>query len=105
MDAGGRIFPCCASPRPDADLVFAQLNGNASADAFNSAKHQVSRMFFSDPEAYQAVRKAHGLEGDPYCINCEWNKTSANADSEDIVYYFQTAGLLDGDSLKRVACW
>jgi hypothetical protein len=42
MDATGRIIPCCAAPRPDADLVFDTFDG-ASPDSFNTEKYRLAR--------------------------------------------------------------
>ena len=103
MDAGGRIFPCCCSPRPNADLNFAQFDAGASADSFNSDKHRRSRLFFENPEDYRADRKTQGFDQDPYCVKCEWDKT-ADPSPAQIRNYFQAAGhnLFDLPSLEGV---
>ncbi len=101
MDAGGRIFPCCCSPRPNADLNFAQFDGGDDADSFNSEKHQRSRRYFADPKAY-----IRGVDQDPYCVNCVWDKT-ADPSPAQVRNYFQAAGrnLFDYPSLDLVSSW
>ncbi len=106
MDAGGRIFPCCCSPRPNADLNFAQFDAGASADSFNSDKHRRSRLFFENPEAYRANRTTQGFDQEPYCVKCEWDKT-ADPSPAQIRNYFQAAGqdLFDRPSLELLSTW
>jgi hypothetical protein len=109
MDAGGRIFPCCASPRPDADLVFSKFDGAAS-ELFNSGKYRLSRLFFKDPKAYWLARDPSGLDRDRYCVICEWNKTATNTGSAQIRDYFKylktTGGsLFNSKSLEILSSW
>jgi MoaA/NifB/PqqE/SkfB family radical SAM enzyme len=92
MDAGGRIFPCCGAPTPDKDLVFTNFDGKAASGLFNSEKHQLARLFFRDSKAYQAEREAGSLHRDPYCVDCEWNKTTANTDRIQIRNYLRATG-------------
>jgi hypothetical protein len=57
LDAGGRIFPCCCSPRPNADLTFSHFDVDSEpASIFNSEKHQLSRLFFADPQKIRLPR-------------------------------------------------
>jgi MoaA/NifB/PqqE/SkfB family radical SAM enzyme len=101
MDAGGRIFPCCCSPRPNADLNFAQFDSEGGSESFNSDKHQRSRRYFADPKAY-----IRGLDQDPYCVKCEWDKT-ADPSPAQIRNYFQAAGrkLFDYPSVDLLSSW
>jgi MoaA/NifB/PqqE/SkfB family radical SAM enzyme len=106
MDAGGRIFPCCCSPTPNRDLTFAQFDIGSSGDEFNSDKHQRSRLAFVDPKAYQLDRDARGLDRDPYCVKCEWDKT-ADPNNKQIRNYFQAAvpDLIGDQCLKVLSNW
>ena len=103
MDATGRILPCCAAPRPDADLVFDILNG-AAADSFNSEKYRLARLSFSDKPAYATARAASSLTADPHCANCDWysDQQSALIDAPAIAKYFRIAGngLVDANSVS-----
>jgi MoaA/NifB/PqqE/SkfB family radical SAM enzyme len=105
MDAGGRIFPCCCSPSGKKDLTFAHFDAETGGE-FNSDKHQRSRLAFVDPKAYQADRENRGLDADPYCVRCEWDKT-ADPSSLQIRNYFQAAGgdLMGGQNLDALANW
>ena len=47
LDASGRIFPCCAAPRPDMDLVFSQFEPGGTAEVYNSEKYQLARLAFA----------------------------------------------------------
>jgi MoaA/NifB/PqqE/SkfB family radical SAM enzyme len=98
MDAGGRIFPCCCSPGKNADLVFANFEGAAEGEAFNSPMHQVARGFFATGEA-PAGRQ-------PYCVKCEFGKT-AFPHRMQIRNYFAMAGAdaIDEASLDFVSAW
>ena len=75
MDAKGRIMPCCAAPRPDADLVFG--SAQSGADVFNSEKYRLARLSFADPELYQIEQASTGLSKGPHCAKCEWNQEPA----------------------------
>ncbi len=106
MDATGRILPCCAAPRPDADLVFDTLNGVA-ADPFNSEKYRLARLSFSDKPAYAKARGASALSADPHCANCDWysDQQSALIDSPAIAKYFRMAGngIVDAESVRMLS--
>jgi len=116
MDAGGRIFPCCCSPRKDADLLFAEFpaaprdgsdNGagtdaqaDTNNDVFNSAMHQKARQFLADPQAYRAEGRQ------PYCVNCEFDHRSF-PDPTQVLNYFAMAapGAFDEPSLNLLSTW
>ena len=101
LDAGGRIFPCCAAPRPDLDLVFASFDGEE--EAFNSQKYRLARLGFVDGPAYEAQRGVL----DPHCAKCVWNKDSVNTDAAQIRQYLKAAGgsLFNADSLSILSAW
>jgi MoaA/NifB/PqqE/SkfB family radical SAM enzyme len=107
MDAGGRIIPCCAAPRPDIDLHFSDFDGSSRPDVFNSDKHRLSRLFFADSEAYRRAREAGQLERDPHCVRCEWNKETPNAGPDTIIQYFKHAGqeIFNPASLSILSSW
>jgi MoaA/NifB/PqqE/SkfB family radical SAM enzyme len=107
MEAGGRIFPCCAAPAPDRDLVFSNFDGGAGADPFNSPKHRLARLFFADAEEYRRERDARGLDREPYCVNCEWNKTTVNIDRVQIRQYLRAGGgdRFNAASLEMLCDW
>ena len=107
MDAGGRIFPCCAAPAPDTDLMFANLDVGSAAEPFNSEKHRLARLSFADPEAYQLERDAHHLDRDPYCVNCDWNKTAVNTGGAQIRQYLKAAAghRFNAASLETLSDW
>ena len=101
LDAGGRIFPCCAAPRPDLDLVFASFDGEG--EPFNSQKYRLARLGFVDGPAYEAQRGVL----DPHCAKCVWNKDSVNTDAAQIRQYLKAAGgrLFNADSLSILSAW
>jgi MoaA/NifB/PqqE/SkfB family radical SAM enzyme len=103
MDAGGRIFPCCCSPRKDADLMFAEFHGsppNGADDVFNSAMHQQARRFLADPQAYQAEGRQ------PYCVNCEFDHTAFPQPTQVGNYFaMASAGAFDARSLDLLSAW
>jgi sulfatase maturation enzyme AslB (radical SAM superfamily) len=107
MDAGGRIFPCCGAPTPDKDLIFANFAGKTASELFNSEKHRLARLFFRDPKAYQEEREAGNLDRDPHCVDCEWNKTTANTDRTQIRNYLRAAGadLFTSASVNILSSW
>ena len=107
MDAGGRIFPCCAAPAPDTDLIFSKFDVGAPSEPFNSDKHRLARLFFADPDAYRLERAAGHLDRDPYCVNCEWNKTAVNTDRAQIKQYLKDAAgdRFNDASLDILASW
>ena len=107
MDSGGRIFPCCAAPRPDMDLIFSRFDDAQITEPFNSEKHRLARMFFADSQAYKAERGALRLDRDPHCVNCEWNKETANTGSAQIQQYLKAAGggLFHPESLALLSSW
>lgn len=106
MDATGRVLPCCAAPRPDADLVFDVVNG-VPADSFNTEKYRLARLSFADKPAYAKARAASVLAADPHCANCDWydDQGAALIDSPAIRNYFGAAGngLFDEDSLRMLS--
>jgi MoaA/NifB/PqqE/SkfB family radical SAM enzyme len=106
MDAGGRILPCCAAPRPDLELVFGGFDGGSS-DVFNTPRYRLARLSFADMDAYQREVRAAGLVRGPHCANCEWNKETANADSAQIRQFLKAAGkgVFSAASAEVVAGW
>ncbi len=103
LDAGGRIFPCCAAPRPDIDLVFSQFEADGSADVYNSEKYRLARLGFVNPAAYESERG----ELNPHCIRCDWNKETVNTDAAQIRHYFKAAGgsWIEPKSLDMLSRW
>ncbi len=83
LDATARVLPCCAAPKPGADLVFDRFDGG---DSFNSAKYRLARTWFADPGAYRA--EAGDLS--PHCARCEWNQDTAHTDREQVEQYLRT---------------
>jgi MoaA/NifB/PqqE/SkfB family radical SAM enzyme len=98
MDATGRVLPCCAAPKPGADLVFDNFNGS---DSFNSAKYQDARLWFADPYSYQKAART-----EPHCVRCEWNQDTAHTDGAQVAQYFGTMpdGLIPVH-LKSLLLW
>src|SRR5206468_3441403 len=47
MDAGGRIMPCCCSPRNDGELIFGHVETEPDSTWFNSSKHRLARRLFA----------------------------------------------------------
>jgi sulfatase maturation enzyme AslB (radical SAM superfamily) len=107
LDGGGRIFPCCAPPRPDIDLVFAQFDGNAGSAIFNSEKYRLARLALADPAAYQTELTLHPRERNPHCAKCEWNKDTVNTDGRQVRQYLRAAGgtLFNEGSMKILSSW
>jgi MoaA/NifB/PqqE/SkfB family radical SAM enzyme len=105
MDANGRIIPCCAAPRPDIDLHFADFDAASQADVFNSEKYRLARLSFADADRYR--QEAGHLERDPYCVRCDWNKETPNAGADTIVQYFKHAGteVFNRESLAILSSW
>ncbi|HYW44379.1 MAG TPA: radical SAM protein [Bryobacteraceae bacterium] len=106
LDAGGRIFPCCAPPRPDIDLHFADLDG-AAGEPYNTDKYRLARQFFGDPEGYRRERESGVLSRDPHCVNCEWKKDGTNTDGRQVRQYLKAAGggLFNPGSADILASW
>ncbi len=99
MDATRRVLPCCAAPKPGADLVFDIFS--ATGDSFNSGKYQAARLHFAGPES-----SAPGAQGDPHCIRCEWNQDTAHTDGDQVDQYFRTVpdGVF-GSEIRRLLFW
>jgi MoaA/NifB/PqqE/SkfB family radical SAM enzyme len=97
MDATGRIMPCCGAPRPDADLVFSNFDGES--DPFNSAKYRQARLSF----AGNSHSSGEGL----YCTRCEWDHTAVNIGEREIRRYFRGAhpAFFDRRSLRLLSSW
>ncbi len=95
MDAAGRIMPCCGSPRPDADLVFAQFDG-AGEDVFNSPKYREARAHFAGANTTST-----------YCAQCEWDQSDVTIGQAEIRRYFRAAGptFFDRRSLRILSGW
>ena len=107
VDAGGRIFPCCAPPRPDIDLHFANSDGPLAAEPYNSDKYRLSRLFFADPDRYRRERESLALARDPHCVNCEWNKDAINTDGKQVRQYLKAVGggLFNPGSVEILSDW
>jgi MoaA/NifB/PqqE/SkfB family radical SAM enzyme len=105
MDAGGKVFPCCAAPQPHMDLVFANFDG--TREAFNSDKYRLARLSFADRAAYERERDERQLDPEPYCGKCEWNKDTSATDRIVIEEYFKAVGgdLFDAQSLNVLSSW
>ncbi len=95
MDATGRVLPCCAAPKPGADLVFDQFSGRSGSDSFNSDKYQAARSWFAEGET-------RGLN--PHCKICEWNQDTAHTDGEQADQYLKTlpGKVLSGEIRRRL---
>ena len=107
MDAGGRILPCCAAPRPDAFLTFAAFDGSAKGDPFNTDHYRLARLFFADSEAYRAERVPGNSGAEPHCVKCDWNQSKTSADGAEVRRYLKAAvgGLIDRESMRLLADW
>ncbi|HEY7335836.1 MAG TPA: hypothetical protein VH639_13200 [Bryobacteraceae bacterium] len=101
MDATGRILPCCGSPRPAVDLVFATLDGALEhrGDPYNSEKYQRARSWFAGSSGDAA--------GAPYCARCEWDQRNVNIGGPEIRRYFRAAGssAFNRESLRLLSEW
>jgi hypothetical protein len=107
MDAAGRIMPCCASPRPDIDLVFSKFDAMPPAEVFNSPKYRLARLSFADPQRYWRRRDSENPERGPHCANCTWPKDRPNVDSHVIRQYFRRAAnhLFDSSTVSLLSSW
>ncbi len=107
MDANGRILPCCAAPRPDAELVFSTLNDERPEDCFNSALYQEARLFFAANATYQEERAlACGSPG-PYCADCEWDQLATDIGCDQVAQSLRTfgKGLIDSRTIGILSAW
>jgi MoaA/NifB/PqqE/SkfB family radical SAM enzyme len=108
MDANGRILPCCAAPRPDADLVFS-IFAAGGPESFNSEKYRLARLAFSSKAAYQAERAGANVVTDPHCVKCDWysDQATAHVDRAQIGRYLQAAGpqVFDTRSTQILTSW
>jgi MoaA/NifB/PqqE/SkfB family radical SAM enzyme len=107
MDANGRILPCAAAPRLDAELVFSTFNHERPHDCFNSELYREARLFFADKAAYQAERaNADGIPG-PYCEGCEWNQVVTDIGGCAIGVALRTfgKGLIDSPTIQILSAW
>ena len=82
MDATGRVMPCCASPRPDADQVFTS-NALEPRHPLNSEKHRQPRASFRHPGS---------MPDAPFCARCEWNHETVNIGGPEIRRYLLNLG-------------
>ena len=103
MDAGGRLLPCCAAPRPDIDLEFGSFE--AEPDPYNAEKFRLARLSFRDMAAFERERTAAGVN--PHCSNCEWNKETPNTGGTQIRQFLNGFGaeLFVRESLEILAGW
>jgi hypothetical protein len=108
MDATGRILPCCAAPRPDADLVFAKFQPDA-ADLFNTEKHRLARTFFAFKTAGDGHLPKADSPGSPHCVKCDWysDQTTAHIDRAQIGRYLKAtgAGVFDDKTAQTLTSW
>jgi pyruvate-formate lyase-activating enzyme len=108
MDAHGRVIPCCAAPRPDADLVFSIFEA-ASSEPFNSEKYRVARRSFADRPAYMAERSQTNPASEPHCVKCDWysDQAAAHIDRAQIGRYLTAAGagVFDSASSQILTSW
>ena len=107
MDANGRILPCCASPRPDVQLVFSTLNHERPEDCFNSELYQEARLFFADKTGYQTVRsQAEGTPG-PYCADCDWEQLKTDIGPAQVAQALRTfgKGRINSQTIPILADW
>ena len=107
MDANGRILPCCASPRPDVQLVFSTLNHERPEDCFNSELYQEARQFFADKSRYETMRaNSEGTQG-PYCANCKWEQLKTDIGPAQVAQALRTfgKGLLNSQTIPILADW
>ncbi len=107
LDGGGRIFPCCAPPRPDRELVFGHFSGANAADLFNSEHYRLARLSFADTEAYRRARDARLPVLEPHCANCEWRKDYVNTDGRQVRQYLKAAGqeFFDAEAVAILGGW
>ena len=107
MDANGRIIPCCAAPKAEADLVFDSFTETEPADPFNSVKYRLARAAFSNPATYSHKKSQAAIDGDPHCVNCEWNQEIAHTDSAQVAQYLRTipGAPFDAESIQLLADW
>jgi MoaA/NifB/PqqE/SkfB family radical SAM enzyme len=105
MDATGRVLPCCAAPRPDADLVFDTFDSE-SADSFNTEKYRLARLSFADKAAYGIARAGSTLAVAPHCVKCDWysDQEAALIGGPQIEKYFMAAGngLVDSECVRML---
>lgn len=98
VDATGRVFPCCSSPSPGANLVFGRADQNAE-DLFNTGLYQAAQSFFA---------KEVETSGDaPHCTRGQWNQERVNIGSEEIWRHFHSAdaAFFDTRSLEMLTSW
>ncbi len=99
MDATGRVLPCCAAPKPGADLVFDNFPGGG--DSFNSGKYRNARLWFADADSYVSP-----VEGDPHCVRCEWNQDVAHTDDAQVDQFLKTVPrALFGNGVRSLLSW
>jgi hypothetical protein len=104
MDAGGRIFPCCCSPRPGAELTFGVLQPGAETEIFHTGMFDQARRFMADPEAYQRESPADRI--DPYCVKCTWSREAAPNQVQMRNYFAPLGpGAFDESTLDLLSKW
>ena len=106
MDANGRIIPCCAAPRPDADLTFSIFEDGAP-DSFNTEKYRLARLSFANKGASQHEQVKTNLA--PHCLNCDWyrDQETAHIDHSQLDHYLRAVGdqVFDEESRQILALW
>lgn len=107
LDAGGRIFPCCAPPEPAKDLIFAQAGDEPPGDLYNSDKYRLARQSFAHPREYRRKIEARGLAHGPHCGSCEWDKDHVTTEGTQIKVFLKSAGgqLFNGASMDILTSW
>ena len=107
VDAGGRIFPCCAPPQPGKDLIFANSGNLPESDLYNSDRYRLARLSFTNPEGYRRERESLGLVQDPHCVHCEWDKDHVTTDRPQIRTFLRAAGahLFNRGSVDILSNW
>lgn len=106
MDANGRILPCCAAPKPDVHLVFANFP-DAEDNCFNSGDYRRARRHFVNG----AAPKSEGSPADaapvPHCEKCTWNQSHTEVGHDQVALYLRTSGqgLFDDATIQTLADW
>ena len=105
MDANGRIIPCCAAPRPDAELVFSTFSGERREDCFNSELYQTARLYFADKGAYYAEREPGSPA--PFCVDCDWDQLATDIGGDQIAQCLRTfgKGIIDARTIEMLSAW
>jgi MoaA/NifB/PqqE/SkfB family radical SAM enzyme len=106
MDANGRILPCCAAPKPDVHLVFANFP-DADDDCFNSGDYRRARRHFVKGAAIRPEGNPAAAAPVPHCEKCTWNQSHTEVGHDQVALYLRTAGqgLFDDATIQTLADW